>query len=124
MSVPSDPWNPSPTRLLMWTVTTFAVLSIVIFSLNAAGLIGGTAVDRVVIEQSRQYAETNTEAFYVRLETLARVEVQLADPATPEPVRVGLASQKTLLESELRREVARIPADARTADMARYGGGL
>lgn len=114
--------NPTPGKVLFWTVAFFVVLAVVGFGLSAAGLIGSTVVDRRVIEESRQYAETNTDAFYKTLAAAKEIDVQLANPDTSDAVRAGLVEQKAFYENEMRRQVAKIPADARTTDMARYGG--
>ena len=116
----SNPDNVSPFRILAWTVFALVVLFSVLFGLNAIGLIGSVAVDRAVIQQSRQYAETNTDAFYTRLESIGRIDTQLADPALTPEMRSALDGQKTLLKNEMRREVAKIPSDAQTPDMAPY----
>lgn len=114
--------NPTPGKVLLWTVIFLVVLTVVGFGLNAAGLVGGTIVDRRVVEESRQYATTNTDAFYKTLAAVKELDVQLADPDTSDAVRAGILEQKDFYENEMRRQVAKIPPDARTADMVRYGG--
>ena len=113
---------PSPSKILFWIVLFLIALSVVGFGLNAADLIGSTIVERHVVEESRQYAETNTDAFYKTLAAVKEIDVQLADPNTSDAVRAGLQDQKDFYENEMRRQVAKIPVDARTADMVRYGG--
>lgn len=114
--------DPTPGRVLFWGVAALVTFTIVGFGLRAAGLVGGTALDRVVIQESRQYAETNTDAFYKTLAASKALDVRLADPSTPESVRAGIIEQQEFYASEMRRQVAKIPVDARTADMVRYGG--
>lgn len=79
----------------------------------------GLEVDRRAVESSRQYAVTNTDAFYTRLEAVRAIDVQIVG-ASPEKAE-ALRSQRLLLVNEMRREVAKIPEDARTPDMLLYG---
>lgn len=83
-------------------------------------MIGNTIVDRKVVESSRQYAESNTAAFYSRLESVNKISVQLASTTLTPEMRVALTSQRDLLESEMRREVDKIPVGSRTSAMIPY----
>lgn len=89
---------------------------------SAVGDIVGVTVHRQVVEQSQQYAETNTAAFYTHLEGVKKIDVQLAGLPDGDPQAAPLREQKDFLEGECRRAVAKIPADARTVDMLPYGG--
>jgi hypothetical protein len=105
--------------LTVGLVSLIAVV-VVLSLLGAGGTLFGLAVDRQAVQQSRQYSETNTDAFYTRLETVKRIDVELAGLAASDPRVPALQSQRSLLVSEMRREVAKIPIDARTSDMAVY----
>ena len=101
-------------------VIVIALLVVVVGFLTGAFTIFNVAVDRTVVTQSRQYAETNTDAFYARLEGIKKIDVQISglDPADPQ---VGaLKSQRELLVSEAKREVAKIPEGSRTPEMFPY----
>jgi len=105
--------------------TLFAIVAlfVTLAALGAGGRIFGLEVDRRAVESSRQYAATNTDGFYTRLETVRKIDVQLAGlDASQTTQRQALESQRTLLVNEMRREVAQIPADARTPDMFPYEG--
>lgn len=99
------------------------IATLVSFGLGAAGDIFGTAVHREVVEQSSQYAVTNTDAFYTRLEGVRKIDTEVAGIPPGDARIAALQSQRDLLVSELRREVAKIPPDARTADMLPYSAG-
>lgn len=101
-------------------IVTLVALFVVLSLLGAGGTIFSLAVDRQAVQQSRQYSETNTDAFYTRLETVKRIDVELAGLTATDPRVPALQSQRSLLVSEMRREVAKIPSDARTSDMAVY----
>ncbi len=112
--------NPSPFRVLLWIVVGIVVIGTVMFSLGAAFGYLDTIFDRKVVEQSQQYAETNASAFYVRADAIAKIDVQLAALPPDDPQREPLRSQRALLVGEARREVAKIPSDARTPEMNPY----
>lgn len=105
-------------NLFVWVTLFFLLL----LTLGAIGTFVGLKVDRIAVENSRQYAESNTAAFYDRLEAVGVIDTQLAGLPNNDPLVPALQSQKTLLENEMRREVAKIPHDARTADMMPYEG--
>ena len=82
--------------------------------------VGGMEIDRQVVEHSRQYSATNTDLFYTKLESVKKIDVQLAQVGADSPMYAPLTSQKLFLESELRKEVAKIPVSSRTSDMFLY----
>lgn len=89
-------------------------------ALNAAGMLGNSWLDREIVESSRQYSESNTAAFYSRLESVNKISVQLASTTLTPEMRAALTSQRDLLESEMRREVDKIPVGSRTSAMYPY----
>jgi hypothetical protein len=115
--------EPGYFTILGGAVLALLVLSVALTALASGGRIFGLSVDRRAVEVSRQYAESNTDGFYMRLEAVKKIDVQLSE-LSPEqtPQRLALKSQRTMLINEMRREVAKIPADARTTDMLTYEG--
>lgn len=106
--------------LMRWGIGIFIVLTILgVVSYGVSG-ISHTVIERRVVESSRQYAETNTAAFYDRLETVRKIDAQLAGLEVGDPMIPALHSQKTLLENEMRRLVAKIPSDSQTSEMNNY----
>jgi len=96
------------------------VVIVLTAGLSVAGVLGDTWLDRRVVESSRQYSESNTQAFYSRLESVRKIDVQLVNTTLSPEMRSALTSQKELLESEMRREVAKIPIDSQTDAMWHY----
>lgn len=110
----------SPYRFVAGTAVFFVVISVIVFAANAAGMLGNSWLDREIVESSRQYSESNTAAFYSRLESVNKISVQLASTTLTPEMRVALTSQRDLLESEMRREVDKIPVGSRTSAMIPY----
>jgi len=75
---------------------------------------------REIVEQSQQYADSHTAAFYRNLKDVKTIDVQLAQPDVTPKVKTALQSQKNMLEDEMRTEVAKIPESSRTDDMRPY----
>ena len=89
---------------------------LLLLTLGAIGTFVGLKVDRIAVENSRQYAESNTAAFYDRLEAVGVIDTQLAGLPNNDPLVPGSAEPEDAPRDEMRREVAKIPHDARTAD--------
>lgn len=117
----SDSSN-EPSFIVVVSVATLFVILCAAggFVLNGLGMIGNTVLDRKVVESSRQYAESNTAAFYSRLESVKKIDVQLAGTTLSPEMRSALTSQRDMLESEMRQEVAKIPVGSRTSAMFPY----
>lgn len=102
---------------------TFLTVVLFLFGTDSVLRVMGMEVDRRVVESSRQCAETNTSAFYTKLEAINKINVQLAGLDPLDPLVPALESQRELLSNEARREVAKIPYDAHTPDMYPFESG-
>lgn len=122
MSNDSDPSSGTIFKWSLLALAFFVVLSCVLAVTGAAGDVFGIFVNRKAVEQSVQYSTANTDAFYTNLAAVKKIEVQLAAPDISESMASALRSQKEMLETEMRRVVAKVPADSRTTDMLTYGG--
>lgn len=76
----------TPRGFATWFVAILiatVILSFVIYTLGTVYRVADVSIDRHVVENSRQYAATNTEGFYTRLEAIRKIDVQIAGlPAT------------------------------------------
>lgn len=116
--------DPSPGDMFRWGIPAIILFIFFLIALSATGALGnifGITVNRKAVEQSVQYSEANIDAFYTRLEAVKKIDVQIAGLDPSDPQVAALRSQKSLLESEMRRDVAKLPSDARTSDMYPYG---
>ena len=122
MSNDSDPSSGTIFKWGLLAIAFFVILSVVLAVTGAAGNVFGIFVNREAVEQSVQYSTANTDAFYANLAAVKKIDVQLAAPDISESMASALRSQKEMLESEMRRVVAKVPVDSRTTDMLTYGG--
>lgn len=111
---------PGPWLFRKWIVGGFVFLIILL----GLGVISNTlslSVNRLAIEQSVGYSQTNIDAFYVSLSAIKKIDVQLAALPEGSSQKEPLLSQRAFLEGELQRLVAKIPMGSRTPDMFPYG---
>jgi len=87
---------------LKWVLISMVAIGGLAFVLNAAGLIGGKAVEREVLENSYQYSEARKSEIMTMEAQLAEIEAQLADPNLPDSTKRGLRGQKSAIEIRLR----------------------
>lgn len=106
--------------LARWGISIFLIITLLGIVGYGVSSISHTVIERKVVESSRQYAETNTAAFYDRLEASRKIDVQMAGLEATDPMLSALHSQKTLLENEMRRIAAKIPSDSQTSEMNNY----
>ena len=74
-------------------VAVVVFLSVLGFTLNSLGLIGGTAVQRVVFEQSFQRSESMKARIAADKAALAEVEARLSNPNLDQDTRYNLEAQ-------------------------------
>jgi len=110
----------SPYRFVAGAIVVLAAISVIVILVNANGMLGNPARDKELEEACRQYSESNTAAFYSKLESLNRISVQLASTTLTPEMRSELISQRDDIESKMRQDVAKIPVGSRTAAMFPY----
>ena len=85
----------------MWVLALFVVTAIVVFGLRAVGLIGYTALEREVFEQSYQKQAGDTARRDMLKAQLAGVNAQLRRSDLSDAMRGNLEANKAALEVQL-----------------------
>lgn len=89
-------------RILGLVVAAVVVLSIVGFGLNSLGVLGGTAVERKVFENSYQRTEALKSQIANDKAVLAEIESKLTNPKLDEDTRYNLEAQATAARIRIR----------------------
>ena len=87
---------------LKWVLIFMVAIGGLAFVMNAAGLIGGKAVEREVLENSYQYTEARKTEIMTMEAQLAEIDAQLADPNLPDSTKRNLKGQRSAIEVRLR----------------------
>lgn len=103
-------------RFVAGTAVFFVAISVIVIT----GVLGNQQHDQEAIEAFNQYCESDIAAFYLRLESVNKISIQLTSTTLTPEMRLDLTSQRDLLESEMRQEVNKIPVGSRTSAMIPY----
>ena len=81
-------------KIWWYSIVFIVITSVVIFVLNALGVIGNTMVERAVFENSYQKKAGDAEAINIYRAQLAEIERQLANPNLGETTRANLEAKQ------------------------------
>jgi len=88
----------------VWVVFLLIATGIVLFGLNALGLIGQTIVERKVFENSYQYSEARKTAVAMYEAQLAEIQQKLINQSLDQNTRNNLEAQASAIRIRLATE--------------------
>jgi hypothetical protein len=85
----------------VWILVLVVISAIAFFGLRAAGIIGGTVLEREVFKRSYQRTEGLKSQIATYEAQLAQLRVKLGDPNLEPGVKRSLQAQKAAIEVQL-----------------------
>lgn len=88
-------------RWWLWILGLIIVTAVAIGALNYVGIIGKTAVEREVFEESYQYTAGQRQKIATYEAQLAEINSKLSDPNLDDATRKNLEAQKSSIKIQL-----------------------